>query len=129
MVRACNSSTRLFGRVVNLLTRSDHMAPGALWSQRTVLLAIWAAVGVGGILSISRSRYRQSGWRTATHQGDGPLFQPCAALPLSFHGDTQSGRIIKRCGRHDGLFGTWLVFFRDHCPLCCPSCLLRSRSC
>src|ERR1700677_4016944 len=41
----------LFGRIVNLLTRSDHLSSDSLWSQAATLLAIWAAVGVGGIVS------------------------------------------------------------------------------
>jgi ATP-binding cassette subfamily B protein len=36
------------------------------------------------------------------------------ALPLSFHGGTHSGRLIKgMLTGTDGLFATWLVFFRD----------------
>src|SRR5947209_16059193 len=36
------------------------------------------------------------------------------AMPLSFHGDTHSGRLIKSMlAGTEGLFATWLVFFRD----------------
>src|ERR1700712_3876879 len=41
----------LFGRVVNLLTQSDKLEPADLWHQAAVVLGIWAAIGVGGILS------------------------------------------------------------------------------
>ena len=44
----------------------------------------------------------------------GRYFSHVLALPLSFHGDTHSGRLIKTMlSGTDGLFGTWLVFFRD----------------
>ena len=44
----------------------------------------------------------------------GRYFQHVLALPLSFHGGTHSGRLIKgMLAGTDGLFATWLVFFRD----------------
>jgi len=39
----------LFGRVVDLLARSDRMVQGALWADATTLLVIWGAVGLAGI--------------------------------------------------------------------------------
>jgi ATP-binding cassette subfamily B protein len=42
-------------------------------------------------------------------------FQHVLALPLSFHGDTQSGRLMKvMLVGTDNLFGLWLGFFREH---------------
>src|ERR1700761_2453624 len=38
----------LFGKVVNLLSQSDKMAPDVMWHTAAVLLGIWVAVGVGG---------------------------------------------------------------------------------
>ncbi|MBV9252428.1 MAG: glucan ABC transporter ATP-binding protein/ permease [Acetobacteraceae bacterium] len=105
----------LFGRVVNLLSRSDTLSTYSLWSQGAILLGIWAGVGVSGILSsiyvsvqterlAHRHRIRAMSW----------FFQHVLHLPPSFHGDTQSGRLIKvMLSGTDGLFGTWLVFFRD----------------
>ena len=44
----------------------------------------------------------------------GRYFRHVLALPLSFHGSTHSGRLIKgMLAGTDGLFATWLVFFRD----------------
>src|ERR1700758_1998860 len=40
----------LFGRVVNLLSRSDQIGRDQLWHQGGVLLAIWVGVGIGGIM-------------------------------------------------------------------------------
>jgi ATP-binding cassette subfamily B protein len=41
-------------------------------------------------------------------------FRHVLTLPLSFHGRTHSGRLIKAMlSGTDGLFGSWLVFFRD----------------
>src|ERR1700709_2931242 len=41
----------LFGRVVNLLARSDSLPHSQLWQQAAMLLGIWVAVGIGGIVS------------------------------------------------------------------------------
>jgi ATP-binding cassette subfamily B protein len=105
----------LFGHVVNLLTRSADISSQQLWSQATVLLAIWAAVGVGGIVSnIAVSLQTERLAHRHRIKAMGRYFGHVLALPLSFHGDTQSGRIIKTMlTGTDGLFGTWLVFFRD----------------
>ncbi|PPQ30061.1 glucan ABC transporter ATP-binding protein/ permease [Rhodopila globiformis] len=105
----------LFGRVVNLLTHSDTMAPATVWHQAVVLLGIWVAVGLGGIVSNIFVAVRTE--RLAhKHRINsmGKYFQHVLAMPLSFHGDTHSGRLIKSMlAGTDGLFATWLVFFRD----------------
>jgi ATP-binding cassette subfamily B protein len=42
-------------------------------------------------------------------------FEHVLAMPLSFHGDIQSGRLMKvMLVGTDNLFGLWLTFFRDH---------------
>jgi glucan exporter ATP-binding protein len=105
----------LFGRVVNLLSGSDKMDSGVLWHQAAWLLGIWVAVGIGGILSnifVALQTERLSHKHRINSMGK--YFQHVLALPLSFHGDTHSGRLIKQMlSGTDGLFATWLVFFRD----------------
>ncbi len=105
----------LFGRVITLLTQSDGMAATAFWSAGAGLLAIWAAVGLGGILCnifVSVQTERLSHRHRIAAMGR--YFRHVLHLPASFHGDTQSGRLIKvMLTGTDALFGTWLVFFRD----------------
>ncbi len=105
----------LFGRVVNLLSHSDSMARSDLWHQAVILLGIWAAVGVGGIVSnIAVSLQTERLAHRHRIKSMGRYFSHVLSLPLSFHGDTHSGRLIKSMlTGTDGLFGTWLVFFRD----------------
>lgn len=105
----------LFGQVVNLLAHSDQLANGTLWSQAVVLLGIWAAVGVAGIISsIAVSLQTERLAHRHRIKAMSRYFSHVLALPLSFHGDTHSGRTIKTMlAGTDGLFGTWLVFFRD----------------
>ncbi len=80
-----------------------------------MLLAIWVGVGIGGILgNISVSLQTERLAHRHRIKSMGQYFQHVLTLPLSFHGDTHSGRLIKAMlSGTDGLFGTWLVFFRD----------------
>jgi glucan exporter ATP-binding protein len=105
----------LFGRVVNLLSRSDQLAHDVLWQQAAMLLGIWVAVGVGGIVSnIAVALQTERLAHRHRIKSMGRYFQHVLNLPLSFHGSTHSGRLIKAMlTGTDGLFGTWLVFFRD----------------
>ncbi len=105
----------LFGRVVNLLSNSDKMPHSALWHTATVLLGIWVAVGIGGILSnIAVALQTERLAHRHRIKSMGRYFKHVLALPLSFHGETHSGRLIKAMlTGTDGLFATWLVFFRD----------------
>lgn len=106
----------LFGRVVDLLARSERMAPAALWSEATALLGVWAVVGLAGIaanvaVGLFADRMAHRNRLRVMHD----YFQHVLALPLSFHGDTQSGRLMKiMLVGSDNLFGLWLGFFREH---------------
>jgi len=106
----------LFGRVISLLTRSAEMEPAALWQEAVTLLGIWAAVGIAGIganiavvLQAERLAHRNRLTAMARY------YEHVLALPLAFHGDTHSGRLIKMMiSGTDALFGLWLSFFREH---------------
>jgi len=106
----------LFGRVVDLLARSERLPAEALWAEAFALLALWGAVGLSGIganvavaLLADRMAHRN---RLAVM---GRYFEHVLSLPLSFHGDTQSGRLMKiMLQGSDTLFGVWLAFFREH---------------
>ncbi len=106
----------LFGRVVDLLARSDRMDSTALWREATTLLLVWGAVGLSGIatnvtLGLIADRIAHRNRLRVMHD----YFQHVLALPLSFHGDTQSGRLMKiMLVGTDNLFGLWLGFFREH---------------
>ena len=106
----------LFGRVVDLLARSERMAPSALWAEALALLVLWAAVGLSAIganvatsLLADRMAHRNRLTIMARY------FEHVMSLPVSFHGDTQSGRLMKvMLVGADNLFGLWLSFFREH---------------
>ena len=105
----------LFGRVIGLLTRSDTLAPDALWAQAAQLLAIWFAVGAGAILAaIATSLHSERMAHRNRLAVMNRYFGHVLSLPLSFHGDIHSGRLMKvMLGGSDSLFGLWLTFFKD----------------
>ncbi len=105
----------LFGHVIGLLADSDQLRKDVLWQQATVLLSIWAGVGVAGIASNMATALQAE---RLAHRNRiaaiGRYYSHVLGLPLSFHGDIHSGRLMKvMISGTDGLFAIWLVFFRD----------------
>ena len=105
----------LFGRVIGLLSQSDRLGSDDLWTMAAQLLGIWLAVGtasiaanIGTALHAERMAHRNRLRMMSRYFGH------VLSLPLSFHGDIHSGRLMKvMLGGADSLFGLWLVFFRD----------------
>ncbi|MBB5693301.1 glucan ABC transporter ATP-binding protein/ permease [Muricoccus pecuniae] len=106
----------LFGRVVDVLSGADRRAESEVWAQAIALLVVWGAVGLTGIaanvaVSLLADRMAHRNRLTVMHR----YFQHVLAMPLSFHGDTASGRLMKiMLVGTDHLFGIWLSFFREH---------------
>jgi ATP-binding cassette subfamily B protein len=104
----------LFGRVIDSLATGGE--PDLVWVRTLKLLALWGAVGVVAItanvlvaLHADRLAHRN---RLAMMSR---FFQHVLHLPLSFHGDAHSGRLLKvMLTGADNMFWTWLGFFREH---------------
>jgi ATP-binding cassette subfamily B protein len=105
----------LFGRVVQLLSRSATLPAQTLWHQAAILLGVWAAVGAVGIganiaVALQSERLAHRNRLVAMNR----YFSHVLGLPLSFHGDSHSGRLLKTMlSGADGLFGVWLSLFRE----------------
>src|SRR6187402_1397115 len=76
----------LFGKVVDLLTTAKDRSTAQLWSDAMALLALWAAVGIGGIvanivvsLQADRMAHRQRLVAMARY------FEHVLLLPFAFH--------------------------------------------
>jgi ATP-binding cassette subfamily B protein len=106
----------LFGRVVDVLTRASTTPPNLVWEEALQLLALWSAVGfssIGANIAISLLADRMAHRNRLTTMGG--FFEHVLAMPLSFHGDVQSGRLMKvMLAGSDHMFATWLAFFREH---------------
>jgi ATP-binding cassette, subfamily B, beta-glucan exporter len=105
----------LFGRVIGLLSRSDTLSRDALWAQAAQLIGLWLVVGassiatnIGTVVQAERMAHRNR-LRVMSR-----FFAHILSLPLSFHGEAQSGRLMKiMLGGADSMFSVWLTFFRE----------------
>jgi ATP-binding cassette subfamily B protein len=101
----------LLGRVVDVLSRPDTG-----WSELSRLLLLWGAIGLMGIVAgafVALQADRLAHRRRLAMMGR--YFEHVLALPVSYHGDVHSGRVLKTMlAGSDALFGLWLNFFRSH---------------
>ncbi len=106
----------LFGRVVDVLSRADRLEPALVWGEALRLLALWTAVGLSGIganVAVALLSDRMAHRNRLSVMAR--TFEHVLSLPLSFHGHTQTGRLIKvMLVGTDNLFWLWLSFFRDN---------------
>lgn len=106
----------LFGRLVDVLAQSKDRPPADTWHDSLAMLGIWAGIGLVGIfanilVSMHADRLAHRRRLAALAQ----YFEHVLALPIAFHSDTHSGRLLKVMLQGvDSLFGLWLSFFREH---------------
>ena len=105
----------LFGRVIAMLAHSGELPRNTLWQQASYLLGIWAAVGAIGILAnMAVALYSERMAHRHRFYAMSRFYSHVLSMPLSFHGDTHSGRLIKvMMAGADAMFSFWLSFFRD----------------
>jgi ATP-binding cassette, subfamily B, beta-glucan exporter len=105
----------LFGRVVEMLSNSATTPPDQLWSQAVHLLGLWAGVGVLGICAnIAAALHAERLAHRNRLMAMRRFYEHVLSLPLSFHGDAHSGRLMKLMLQGaEGMFWLWLSFFRD----------------
>ena len=105
----------LFGRVIGMLSNSDGVPRATIWTEAVQLLAIWFAVGAASILanvgvSIQSERMAHRNRMAIMSR----YFGHVLSLPLSFHGDVHSGRLMKvMLSGSDCLFTLWISVFRE----------------
>ncbi len=106
----------LFGRVVDTLSNAGGKPADEIWHAAFILLAIWGAVGVSEIVAnilVALQADRMAHRRRLAALVD--YFEHVLALPISYHAQTHSGRLLKIMLQGiDSLFGIWLAFFREH---------------
>jgi ATP-binding cassette subfamily B protein len=99
----------LYGHVIDALVAGIH---DAVWRY----IALWAGFGLGGIgvgvwLSLHSDRLAHRRRLAVITE----FFEHAVALPLSFHAEHHSGRLLRIM--HNGssaLFNIWLGFLREH---------------
>ncbi len=106
----------LFGRVINVLAGAQANPASADWPHLWLLLLAWACFGLFTIvcattvaLFADRLAHRR---RLAVLTS---YFEHVLQLPLAYHGEVHSGRLMKiMLQGTDTLWSFWLGFFREH---------------
>jgi ATP-binding cassette, subfamily B, beta-glucan exporter len=103
----------LFGRIIDALVG----VPSAGAIGLVPLLTAWASfglftIGCGVLIALHADRLAHRRRQAVLTS----YFEHVLQLPLSFHGKTHSGRLMKvMLTGTDALWGLWLFFFREHC--------------
>ena len=105
----------LFGRVIDTLG-GDASDQARLWSRLSLYLGLWAAFGIFTIIcSTLVALYAD---RLAHQQRQcmmADFFERALELPLAYHSDMHSGRLLKiMLQGTDSMWGLWIGFLRDH---------------
>ncbi|HRK23603.1 MAG TPA: glucan ABC transporter ATP-binding protein/ permease [Beijerinckiaceae bacterium] len=106
----------LFGRIINLLTGTSGGTKPTLDALMPLIIA-WLVFGLftigGGVLVALHADRLSHRRRLGVMAG---FFEHVLALPLAFHSQTHSGRVLKvMLEGSNGMAWLWLGFFRDHC--------------
>jgi len=107
----------LFGRIIDQLAATQAAAGVPSFHDLAPLLAAWVAfglfnIGAGVLVSLHADRLSHRRRLGVLAQ----YFEHVLQLPLSFHGETHSGRLLKvMLEGVDALWGLWLSFFREDC--------------
>jgi ATP-binding cassette, subfamily B, beta-glucan exporter len=105
----------LFGRIIDALTGAQAKGVTAAWPDLTRLLAAWVGFGLFTIVvGVTVALYAD---RLAHRRRQAVLtdfFDHVLQLPLVFHSESHSGRLMKiMLAGTDALWSLWLDFFRD----------------
>ncbi|MEJ0078907.1 MAG: glucan ABC transporter ATP-binding protein/ permease [Alphaproteobacteria bacterium] len=106
----------LFGRIIDALVKTQGTNAPPDTAALTPLLGAWVGFGLFTIVCsvlVALHADRLSHRRRQAVLTD--YFEHILQLPLSFHGGTHSGRLMKvMLTGVDALWGLWLSFFREH---------------
>jgi ATP-binding cassette subfamily B protein len=106
----------VFGRIIDALANAPAPGEPATLTRVAVLVALWVGVGVLGIaigVTVALHADRLAHRRRQAVLTD--YFEHVLQLPLSFHGQSHSGRLIKvMLAGTDALWMMWLDFFREY---------------
>jgi ATP-binding cassette subfamily B protein len=106
----------LLGRIIDALTGAQTRGVAPFWSELGILLAAWTGFGVftivcGALIALYADRLAHR----RRHVVLTGYFEHVLQLPLSYHGNTHSGPLMKvMLQGTDALWGLWVGFLRDH---------------
>src|SRR5207237_8642067 len=103
-------------RIIDCLVRAQTASTVPSFTELTPLLAAWVGFGLFSIIcsvlvALHADRLSHRRKQTVTTM----YFEHVLQLPLSFHGGSHSGRLMKvMLTGIDALWTLWLSFFREH---------------
>ena len=106
----------LFGRVINVLAHTSPDDAAHAWSRLWPLLTAWVCFGIftiicGTLVALYADRLAHRRRLVVLTE----YFEHVLQLPLAYHGEIHSGRLMKLMLQGtDALWSLWLGFFRDH---------------
>ena len=106
----------LFGRIIDRLASVQSGSRTLSWPDLLPLVTAWVGFGLfiivcGTLVALFADRLAHQ--RRQAILSD--FFEHVLQLPLSFHGATHSGRLMKvMLSGTDALWNLWLGFFREH---------------
>ncbi|MCW5694722.1 MAG: glucan ABC transporter ATP-binding protein/ permease [Pseudolabrys sp.] len=106
----------LLGRIIDTLSAGQASGKPPSWQHLTVLMSAWAGFGIftiiaGTLIALHADRLAHRRRQVVLTR----YFEHVLELPLSYHGNTHSGRLMKvMLEGTDALWGLWLGFFREH---------------
>src|SRR5687767_2312486 len=106
----------LFGRIIDALAGAQSKGGVPAWGDLAVLLGAWVAFGLftiicGALIALHADRLAHR----RRHVVMTNYFEHIMQLPLSYHGGTHSGRLMKiMLTGTDSIWWLWLGFFREH---------------
>ena len=106
----------LLGRIIDALSGAQARGVAPSWSELAPLLAAWAAfglftIGAGVLVALHADRLAHR----RRHAVLTEYFEHVMQLPLSYHGGSHSGRLMKvMLTGTDSLWGLWVAFFREN---------------
>ena len=106
----------LFGRIIDALANVQGTGGSLDWARLTPLVTAWVCFGLflivcGALVALYADKLAHK--RRQVVLSD--YFEHVLQLPLSFHGATHSGRLMKvMLAGTDTLWWLWLGFFREH---------------
>lgn len=107
----------LFGRIIDLMTRAQLPGRKLTWDELIPLVSAWAGFGlfsIGGAILVGLNADRLAHRRRLAVMSE--FFTHALRLPLTFHTNAHSGRLLKIMLDGAGaMFGLWLSFFRENC--------------
>jgi ATP-binding cassette subfamily B protein len=107
----------LFGALIDRLTAIQSSGSKLTWDSINLLIFAWvgfglANIGVGVFVALHADRLAHRSRLTVMAR----YFEHALTLPLAYHTQTHSGRVLKvMLDGTNAMWALWLSFFREHC--------------